>query len=122
MDIASESVIGIDALHLETIHKITSPQKYKVVLTLAASGKSLAYSQLLALTAMNPGTLKKHLDDLMESGVVEKTVLEKYRRDSPRSFYMLSEKGLEILENTGILTAKQIQKLQKFFLKTVKPE
>lgn len=58
----------------------------------------------------------------MHLGVVEKTVLEKYKRDSPRSFYMLSGKGREILENTGILTAKQIQNLQKFFLETVKPE
>jgi DNA-binding transcriptional ArsR family regulator len=118
----NEKAIGIDAQHIEALHKLTSPPKYKVLLTLAASGKPLAYSQLLMLTSMNPGTMKRHLDDLLELGVVEKTRLGKYRRNSPRSFYRISTKGYEILERSRILTPEQVEKLQRLFREMVKPE
>lgn len=99
----------------ELLEVICEKTRFKIVLTLLASQNPLSFSQLLILLNLNPGTFKAHLDRLTKAGVITKKTLQAKGRDQPRTFYQLTEKGLKLLEDTGLLAARE--ELRNLFVK-----
>lgn len=97
---------------LETISERT---RFKIVLTLLASPNPLSFSQLLSMLNLNPGTFKAHLDRLMKANIITKEMVQAKSRDQPRTFYRLTEKGLKLLEDAGVLKARE--ELRSLFIK-----
>jgi DNA-binding MarR family transcriptional regulator len=91
----------------ELLETISERTRFKIVLTLLASPSPLSFSQLLSLLNLNPGTFKAHLDRLMGANLITKETIPAKSRDQPRTFYRLTEKGLKLLEEAGMLKARE---------------
>ncbi|MFX1281480.1 MAG: winged helix-turn-helix domain-containing protein [Promethearchaeota archaeon] len=86
---------------------ISEKTRYKILLTLLASEKSLSFSQLRELLPSIPeNNLNYHLKVLKEKKFIKNEKKMEYKRSEPRSFYSLSKKSIELLENLGLTDVK----------------
>lgn len=97
-------------MEIDTILKIregmeilSEKSRYKIILTLLASRGPLSFSQLKKkLPSIAENNLNHHLIVLKDNGFVENMKKEGAKRDEPRSFYLLSEKTLDLLIKLGL--------------------
>lgn len=90
--------------------------RYKILLTLFASEKSLSFSQLkelLPLTEENQ--LDYHLKHLKEQNLIKNEKKETYKRNESRSFYSLNERSLNLFQKLGLTKVRH--KFQDLFNK-----
>jgi DNA-binding HxlR family transcriptional regulator len=93
---------------------ISEKTRYKILLTLLASEKSLSFSRLKELLPSIPeNNLNYHLNILKEKNFIKNEKKLGYKRSEPRSFYSLSKKSAELLENLGLTAVKE--ELQALF-------
>jgi DNA-binding HxlR family transcriptional regulator len=79
---------------------ISEKTRYKILLTLLASEESLSFSQLKELlTSIPENNLNYHLNILKKNKFIKNEKRVGYKRSEPRSFYSLSKKSIELLEN-----------------------
>ena len=87
---------------------ISEKSRYKILLTLLASGKSLSFSRLKELLPSIPeNNLNYHLNILKENKFIKNEKKMEYQRSEPRSFYSLSKKSIELLRNLGLTAVKE---------------
>lgn len=97
---------------LENLRKeleiISEKTRYKILLTLLASEKSLSFSRLRELLPSIPeNTLNYHLKILKENSFVNNEKKMEYKRFEPRSFYSLSKKSIDLLGTLGLTAVKE---------------
>lgn len=80
---------------------ICEESRFKILITLFASETPLSFNQLQQLTGLNPGTLSKHLEKLINAKIIEKYKTSNNPKQL-RSFYKLTDKGVEILRKIGL--------------------
>jgi len=74
---------------------ISEKTRYKILLTLLASEKSLSFSRLKELLPSIPeNSLNYHLNILKETNFIKNEKRMGYKRSEPRSFYSLSKKSI----------------------------
>lgn len=98
--------------NLENMRKeleiISEKTRYKILLTLLASEKSLSFSRLRELLPSIPeNTLNYHLKILKEKNFIKNEKRMGYKRSEPRSFYSLSKKSIDLLGNLGLNDVKE---------------
>lgn len=82
--------------------------RYKILLTLFASEKSLSFSQIKTLLpSIQENRLNYHLNVLKESKLIKNEKKKEYKRSEFRSYYALSEKSKVLLNKLGLLDAKE---------------
>ncbi|MFX0037274.1 MAG: ArsR/SmtB family transcription factor [Candidatus Hermodarchaeota archaeon] len=87
---------------------ISEKTRYKILLTLLASEKSLSFSRLREILPSIPeNTLNYHLKILKENNFIKNEKRIGYKRSEPRSFYSLSKKSVDLLENLGLTAVKK---------------
>ncbi|MFX1327634.1 MAG: winged helix-turn-helix domain-containing protein [Promethearchaeota archaeon] len=87
---------------------ISEKTRYKIMLTLLASEKSLSFSRLKEILPSIPeNTLNYHLKILKENKFIKNEKKTGYKRSEPRSFYSLSKKSVDLLENLGLTAVKK---------------
>ncbi len=87
---------------------ISEKTRYKIMLTLLASEKSLSFSRLREILPSIPeNTLNYHLKILKENKFIKNEKMTGYKRSEPRSFYSLSKKSVDLLENLGLTAVKK---------------
>ncbi len=87
---------------------ISEKTRYKILLTLLASEKSLSFSNLKKLLPSIPdNNLNYHLSILKEQKFIKNEKRSEYKRTEPRSFYSLNEKSIQLLENLGLTAIKK---------------
>ncbi len=98
--------------NLENIRKeleiISEKTRYKILLTLLASEKSLSFSRFRELLPSIPeNTLNYHLKILKEQNFIKNEKRMGYKRSEPRSFYSLRKKSIDLLGNLGLNDVKE---------------
>ena len=69
---------------------------------------SLSFIQLRNLLSSIPeNNLNYHIKILKENGYLKNKKVQGYKRSEPRSFYSLSDRSLELLENLGLTNVKK---------------
>lgn len=87
---------------------ISEKTRYKVLLTLLASEKSLSFSELKKLLPSIPeNTLNYHLNILKENDFIKNEKRSEYKRSEPRSFYSLSKRSMNLLGSLGLTAVKE---------------
>jgi DNA-binding HxlR family transcriptional regulator len=87
---------------------ISEKTRYKILLTLLASEKSLSFSQLNELLPSIPeNNLNYHIKILKENDFVRNEKRMEYKRSEPRSFYSLSKKSMDLLGSLGLTAVKE---------------
>jgi DNA-binding HxlR family transcriptional regulator len=87
---------------------IAEKTRYKILLTLLASKESLSFSQLRELLPSVPeNSLNYHLKILKDNNFIKNEKRMGYKRSEPRSFYSLSKKSMQLLENLGLTAVKE---------------
>ncbi|MFX0028802.1 MAG: winged helix-turn-helix domain-containing protein [Candidatus Hermodarchaeota archaeon] len=87
---------------------ISEKTRYKILLTLLASEKSLSFSQLRDLLPSIPeNSLNYHLKVLKDNNFIKNEKKVEYKRSEPRSFYSLSKKSINLLENLGLTAVRE---------------
>ncbi|MHA2121920.1 MAG: winged helix-turn-helix domain-containing protein [Promethearchaeota archaeon] len=87
---------------------ISEKTRYKILLTLLASEKSLSLSRLKELlTSIAENNLNYHLKILKENDLIKNEKRMEYKRSEPRSFYSLSKKSMTLLANLGLAAVKE---------------
>lgn len=86
---------------------ISEKTRYKIILTLLAEER-LSFIQLRnLLTSIPENNLNYHIKILKENGFIKNKKIQEYKRSEPRSFYSLSNRSLELLENLGLTNVKK---------------
>ena len=87
---------------------ISEKTRYKILLTLLASDKSLSFSQLSELLPSIPeNNLNYHLKVLKENDFIKNEKRTGYQRSEPRSFYSLSKKSMNLFGRLGLTAVKE---------------
>jgi len=87
---------------------ISEKTRYKILLTLLASEKSLSFSRLKELLPSIPeNNLNYHIKILKENDFITNEKKMEYKRSEPRSFYSLSKRSSDLLENLGLTDVKE---------------
>ena len=87
---------------------ISEKTRYKILLTLLASEKSLSFSRLKELLPSIPeNNLNNHIKILKENDFITNEKKMEYKRSEPRSFYSLSQRSIDLLENLGLTDVKE---------------
>jgi len=87
---------------------ISEKTRYKILLTLLASEKSLSFSRLKELLPSIPeNNLNYHIKILKENDFITNEKKMEYKRSEPRSFYSLSQRSIDLLENLGLTDVKE---------------
>jgi DNA-binding HxlR family transcriptional regulator len=87
---------------------ISEKTRYKILLTLLASEKSLSLSRLKELLPSIPeNNLNYHLKILKENNFIKNEKRMEYKRSEPRSFYSLSKKSMNLLATLGLTAVKE---------------
>ncbi|MHA2009395.1 MAG: helix-turn-helix domain-containing protein [Promethearchaeota archaeon] len=87
---------------------ISEKSRYKILLTLLASEKSLSFSRLKELLPSIPeNNLNYHLKILKEKDFIKNEKRIEYKRSDPRSFYSLSNRSIKLLESLGLTAVKE---------------
>ena len=87
---------------------ISEKTRYKILLTLLASEKSLSFSRLKELLpSIQENNLNYHIRILKENDLIKNEKKMKYKRSEPRSFYSLSQRSIDLLENLGLTDVKE---------------
>lgn len=87
---------------------ISEKTRYKILLTLLASEKSLSFSRIRELLPSIPeNSLNYHLKILKENNFIKNEKQVGYKRSEPRSFYSLSKKSMELLGSLGLTNVKK---------------
>lgn len=86
---------------------ISEKTRYKIILTLLAE-ESLSFIQLRDLLSSIPeNNLNYHIKMLKENGYLKNKKVQDYKRSEPRSFYSLSNRSIELLQELGLTAVKQ---------------
>ncbi|MFW9826279.1 MAG: ArsR/SmtB family transcription factor [Candidatus Thorarchaeota archaeon] len=87
---------------------ISEKNRYKILLTLLASEKSLSFSRLSELLPSIPeNNLNYHLKILKDNNFIKNEKRIGYQRSEPRSFYSLSKKSMELFRSLGLTAVKE---------------
>ena len=87
---------------------ISEKTRYKILLTLLASKKSLSFSKLRELLPSIPdNSLNYHLNILKEEEFIKNEKRSEYKRTETRSFYSLNDKSINLLDNLGLTAVKK---------------
>ena len=87
---------------------ISEKTRYKILLTLLASEKSLSFSGLKELLPSIPeNTLIYHINILKEENFIKNEKRNEYKRSEPRSFYSLNKKSITLLSSLGLTAVKK---------------
>ncbi|MBD3197747.1 MAG: helix-turn-helix domain-containing protein [Candidatus Lokiarchaeota archaeon] len=87
---------------------LSEKTRYKILLTLFASEKSLSFSQLKEyLPSIQDNSLHYHLNILKENNLIKNRKKNDYKRSEDRSFYSLNNHSLKLLERLGLSQAKK---------------
>ena len=87
---------------------ISEKTRYKILLTLLASEKSLSFSRLKELLPSIPeNNLNYHIRILKENDLIKNEKKMEYKRSEPRSFYSLSQRSIDLLESLGLTDVKE---------------
>jgi len=87
---------------------ISEKTRYKILLTLLASKEKLSFSQLKELLPSIPdNNLNYHLNVLKEQEFIKNEKRVEYKRSEPRSFYSLSKRATNLLEDLGLTDVKE---------------
>ncbi|MHA2474492.1 MAG: helix-turn-helix domain-containing protein [Promethearchaeota archaeon] len=91
---------------------ISEKTRYKILLTLLASEKSLSLSRLKELLpSVAENNLNYHLKILKENNFINNFIKNEkrmeYKRSEPRSFYSLSKKSMDLLASLGLAAVKE---------------
>ncbi|MFW9896635.1 MAG: winged helix-turn-helix domain-containing protein [Promethearchaeota archaeon] len=87
---------------------LSEKTRYKILLTLLASEKSLSFSQLKELLPSIPeNNLNYHLKILKDNKFIKNEKRMEYKRSEPRSFYSLSKRSIELLGTLGLTAVKE---------------
>jgi DNA-binding HxlR family transcriptional regulator len=87
---------------------ISEKTRYKILLTLLASEKSLSFSRLKELLpSIQENNLNYHIRILKENDLIKNEKKMEYKRSEPRSFYSLSQRSINLLENLGLTDVKE---------------
>jgi DNA-binding HxlR family transcriptional regulator len=87
---------------------ISEKTRYKILLTLLASGDKLSFNQLKELLPSIPdNNLNYHLSVLKEHEFIINEKKSEYKRMEPRSFYSLSKRAITLLDNLGLNAVKK---------------
>ena len=87
---------------------ISEKTRYKILLTLLASEKSLSFSRLKELLPSIPeNNLNYHIRILKENDLIKNEKKIEYKRSEPRSFYSLSQRSIDLLESLGLTDVKE---------------
>ena len=87
---------------------ISEKTRYKILLTLLASEKSLSFSRLRELLPSIPeNNLNYHLNILKENKFIKNQKSMGYKRSEPHSFYSLSKISIELLGSLGLTVVKK---------------
>ncbi|MHA2184993.1 MAG: helix-turn-helix domain-containing protein [Promethearchaeota archaeon] len=87
---------------------ISEKTRYKILLTLLASEKSLSLSRLKELLpSVAENNLNYHLKILKENNFIKNEKRMEYKRSEPRSFYSLSKKSMDLLASLGLAAVKE---------------
>ena len=82
---------------------ISEKTRYKILLTLLASEKSLSFSRLKELLPSIPeNNLNYHIKILKENDFIKNEKRMEYKRSEPRSFYSLNKRSIDLLESLGL--------------------
>lgn len=115
---------GID--EIEALHTLTQETRANLIQDII--GHPSEMPSLKELAYMNPSvkneaTIRDHLGRLMEAGIVEQVQLpsEKRSRDSPYTFYRLTEEGRNLLEKHSIIVPDEEQ-IKQEYQEVEKPE
>ena len=92
---------------------ISEKTRYKILLTLLAK-EPLSFSELRDLLPSIPeNNLNYHIKILKENDFLKNKKVSEYKRSEPRSFYSLSDRSKELLEELGLTDVKE--ELQALF-------
>ena len=87
---------------------ISEKTRYKILLTLLASEKSLSFSRLKELLPSIPeNNLNYQIKILKENDFITNEKKMEYKRSEPRSFYSLSQRSIDLLESLGLTDVKE---------------
>lgn len=87
---------------------LSEKTRYKILLTLLASEKSLSFTQLKELLPSIPeNNLNYHLKILKDNKFIKNEKTMEYKRSEPRSFYSLSKKSIDLLGTLGLTAVKE---------------
>jgi len=87
---------------------ISEKTRYKILLTLLASEKSLSFSRLKELLpSIQENNLNYHIRILKENDLIKNEKKMEYKRSEPRSFYSLSQRSIDLLESLGLTDVKE---------------
>lgn len=116
---------GIEESPVEILHLVTMGTRYDLLQNIV--GHPLGAPSLEELTYMsgrvnNKSTVLEHLEKLMDAGVVGKATLpeDQRERDLPRTFYYVTDEGLEFLQDHGLL--RNVEVLRQIYRATEKPD
>ncbi len=92
----------------QNLEIISEKTRYKIVLTLFSSEKSLSFSELKSLLpSIEENSLNYHLKILKDGGLIKNSKKTEYKRAEPRSFYSLNAESISILDSLGLSTVKK---------------
>jgi DNA-binding HxlR family transcriptional regulator len=87
---------------------ISEKTRYKILLTLLASGDKLSFNQLKELLPSIPdNNLNYHLSVLKEKNFIKNEKRSDYKRSEYRSFYSLSKRAIDLLDSLGLKAVKK---------------
>ena len=87
---------------------ISEKTRYKILLTLLASGSKLSFNQLKELLPSVPdNNLNYHLSVLKEKNFIKNEKRSDYKRSEYRSFYSLSKRAIDLLDSLGLKAVKE---------------
>jgi len=87
---------------------ISEKTRYKILLTLLASEKSLSFSELRELLpSIAENTLNYHLKILKENDFIKNEKRSEYKRSEHRSFYSLGKRSMNLLGSLGLTAVKE---------------
>ncbi|TFG16633.1 MAG: ArsR family transcriptional regulator [Promethearchaeota archaeon] len=87
---------------------VSEKTRYKILLTLLASGNKLSFNQLRELLPSVPdNNLNYHLSVLKEKNLIKNEKRSEYKRSESRSFYSLSKRAIDLLDNLGLKAVKK---------------
>ncbi|MFW9821512.1 MAG: helix-turn-helix domain-containing protein [Candidatus Thorarchaeota archaeon] len=87
---------------------LSEKTRYKILLTLLASEKSLSFTQLKELLPSVPeNNLNYHLKILKNNKFIKNEKRMEYKRSEPRSFYSLGKKSIDLLGSLGLTAVKE---------------
>ena len=81
---------------------ISERNRFGLIAVFLSVDRPLSFSELLGITELNPGTLTNHLRKLENVGIIKKVKRENWKRNESRSYYSLTEEGLELLDRVGL--------------------